>query len=457
MPTYSALVATVHHLLVHHRIDLSAVATALEIPLATIRRLTSPATAPATLAAWESLMASIGATVHLFYAGERYPVALPVLNRKRIQEVHERMVERSCAARPMGPASNKDLVSREILTLRRSVETTIAHALPPGTHHSTSIFEPAAVMIAGVAVTATLGRSFDTLELVTGVPGIIHQQLCASDEQRPMAILQTVLAVLGIVVVVDSTMAQSQWIIGTAVPTPAAFRKVVNQHTGTTRGAPSHEHLPLGESQVFAAIQGEKALIPTLLTTARTAGIPASTLNHWERRQRDPILEALETMTAALGGSIALDGRISCRLAPVRPTAERLEQAFRQTCSSYRWSVGRATGLTGDALMKEVARRVESTRSRVLEYMPTLPPITAGSLVEWIRGRVTALRAAGSGSVLELALISGLNRSIIGRILQDAERLDASYRALFTTMNVTLNVHDQGAAVSLSKGQFTAA
>lgn len=454
----SSLVASIHHLLAQHRVNLSALATALEIPLATLRRVTAPATAPTPLCAWESLMQAVGAVVSLEYAGKRYPVPLPDLHQARMQEVHHRLVERLCLNRTLGPSARSQKMvttaqaQREVQALRRTIETAITQALPPGTHHTTSIFAPAAAMITGVAAMSLLGRSYENLELVTGISGRSHRLLCTPDEQRPMAILQSALALVGIVVVVDCEAVSSTWVIGQAKSTPTAFQKATNQRTGAARGAPAHEHLPLAKSQILTALLGERSLAPTLISIARSAGVSAGSLAHWERRQRDPTLEALEALAAALGGAITLGGRISRRLTPAQPTRERLEQAFHQTCSSYRWSVGRATGLTDDALRREIARRVESTRSRVVVQVQHLPAMSSGSLVDWIRARRAGLQAVGHGSVLELSLISGLNRGSIDRILLDDTRLDAPYLTLLNELGMTPTIETQAVRMAACPG-----
>ena len=448
MPTHSALVATIHQLLAHQRIDLSALASTLQIPLATIRRMTSPATAPVALAAWESLLKSVDATVHLNYAGERYPVHFPALNRNRMQAVYERMIGRTESNRRMRfemlatspKAITKIHAEREVQERRQSIETALTRELPAGTHHTASIFAPAAVMIAGVANTATLGRSCDALELVTGVRGRTHQLMCLPDEPRPMAILQSVLALVGIVVEVEISRAQSRWIIGQPTTTPTTFLKAVNQKTGATRGAPARKHLPSRPSQILAAILGDPALTKTLIATAHAAGISVSTRQHWQRRQRDPVLEALEMLVGALGGEITLHGRIERHIAPMVPTPERLDQAFQQTCSAYRCSVSRATGLTKDGLLQELQRRVEQTRTRVREHLRLMPATTDNGIVAWIRARRAALYSHQLGSVLELSLITGLNRGVIDRILLNEQPLDEPYRLAFQSVGISVTV-----------------
>ena len=306
MTYQSALVMTIHRVLAQNRINLAAIAKVTQIPLATIRRVTSPATAPTGLAAWESLLRAIGASVHVEFQGAPSQVDLPDLHAKHLHAVHERLVDRAYAEpssnlghrRPKTRVSRKQ-VSRETTALRNRIVQILDDSLPTGRHRTTSLFAPVAAMISGVAAAGVMGRSFDTLELVTGVPGRTHRQLCTPDEQRPIAILQTVLGMAGVVVVVEHQKAR--WEIGHSTPVAApAFLKTTNHQTGATRGAPSHEHLPLAPSQILNALLGERPIFQDLVIAATRAGISATTIRSWERRRRDPLLEALETMTAAL-------------------------------------------------------------------------------------------------------------------------------------------------------------
>lgn len=446
MTYQSALVMTIHRVLAQNRINLAAIAKVTQIPLATIRRVTSPATAPTGLAAWESLLRAIGASVHVEFQGAPSQVDLPDLHAKHLHAVHERLVDRAYAEpssnlghrRPKTRVSRKQ-VSRETTALRNRIVQILDDSLPTGRHRTTSLFAPVAAMISGVAAAGVMGRSFDTLELVTGVPGRTHRQLCTPDEQRPIAILQTVLGMAGVVVVVEHQKAR--WEIGHSTPVAApAFLKTTNHQTGATRGAPSHEHLPLAPSQILNALLGERPIFQDLVIAATRAGISATTIRSWERRRRDPLLEALETMTAALGGRIILSGRLQRNLTPIDPSPARLEQAFRQTCSAYRWSVGRTTGLSGNELAEEVRRRVEHTRKRVREHLRLLPSPESNGVVSWIRTRRASLQKHGLGSVLELSLITGLNRSIIDRILLDAAPIDAVHLGAMEELGISILV-----------------
>lgn len=447
MTSTSALVTTIHQVLALHRIDLSGISQAVRIPLATVQRVTTPTTAPIALTAWEALLRVVGASVVVEFQGERYPVALPSLEKKRVHEAHERLVERTYAASTITPlhrlqgkkeAMTREQARRQVSAQARQIARILKESLPTGRQHSPNIFAPAVAVITGVATAGVLGRSFEGLELVTGIPARTHRKLCAPDDQRPVAILQTVLALVGMVVVVEHNT--TRWVIGSPSASGKTFVKTMNQATGATRGAPAHEHLPLAPSQLLGLLVGEHALVQDIAEVAQRAGVVSSTLKHWERRRRDPTLEALEAMTAALGGHVILRGRIERRIIPSGPTPERLAQAFKQTCSAYRWSVGRATELTGGALMTEIRRRVEHTRVRVQEHLRLLPATEKSGIVAWIRARRAVLQTHGLGSVLELSLITGLNRRIIDRILLDADPLDGPYLRALTFLGISLTV-----------------
>ncbi len=442
MTTQSALVTTIHRVFALHRIDLAGIAGSIHIPLATVRRVTTPTSAPTALAAWEAMLRAVDASVHVVFQGKRYPVILSGLSSKKRQEVHARLAERTFADNTLGPtrqarttgAMTREQASHATSALRRRVTQIISEALPTGKHRSTSLFAPVAAMIAGVAAAGVLGRSYETLELVTGIPGRTHRQLCAPDERRPVAILQTILGLVGMVVVIERRKAQ--WVIGQTTATSATFLKPTHEQAG----APAHEHLPQAPSLILQAFLGERLIAQDLIAAAPRAGISQSTLKHWARRRRDPTLEALETLVGAMGGIITLHGRLEQRITPNGPTPERLDQAFRQTCSAYRWSVGRATGLTEDGLSKEIRRRVKHTRDRVNEHLRLMPGADGDGLVTWIRIRRAALQQHGLGSVLELSLITGLNRRIIDRILLDAESIDTAHVRALKKIGISITV-----------------
>jgi DNA-binding phage protein len=447
-PSYrSGLLAAVREVLAPYEDNLAGIARFARMPLPTLRLLLSNDNSHGLLAAFECFLRTQGAKVQIAIDLRSRPLTLAALPQAYLNQavatlVGMRTPKYELTAPTPRMASQRASASVDIYQagIRDDLAKPLAQRPPKKVASLVALVHEILVARSEVAV---LTWNDQALTISAGIYQKKVRNAIRFGTTIPVTTaLDRLMSVLGMRLIV--TVSHREWTLGEAHRLPA-LAKVRQIPTRIPR-----PQVALGRSELIHILLDlvEKST-RTLTEVAAAAGVSDRRLQRWKESGTDRELVALESVIAALGGTITITLHKPTRVITVpapEVSGERHEVSMRDLHGILRHATQRDTDLEDeeltDEIVQEIERRRHSLRAALKKPLTGTPEQYSG-LAKAMRALLRRRQAepgAPVWGVTDLMVVTGVPRGALSRLLAMKGSNDAEHDlvALLTSFHATL-------------------